>query len=167
AAIRYRDESGAVQVERAIRRSGGPPSLVAVGGRGGPRLQPVGFRGDTYRGESYRADTYRGDTYRRETYRDAPQRAPVLTQPGRAVAEKVLHVYPFGVNRARLEHAIRGLQLSAALAPDLDAADAVLTVKNYYRRKPQPLRDAEANGIPIFVLRSNTQAQMEEALLKL
>jgi len=43
----------------------------------------------------------------------------------------------------------------------------VLTVKNYYRRKPQPLRDAEASGIPIYVLRSNTQAQMEEALLKL
>ena len=31
----------------------------------------------------------------------------------------------------------------------------------------QPLRDAEANGIPVYVLRNNTQSQMEEALLKL
>jgi hypothetical protein len=45
-------------------------------------------------------------------------------------------------------------------------ADVALTVKNYYRRKPQPLRDAEALGVPIHVLRSNTGSQIEEALLK-
>ncbi len=157
AAIRYRDETGAVQVERAPRRTGGPPSLVAVGGRGGPRPQPAGFRGDTYRGESYRGEPQRAE----------PSRAGTAAVRGRAPHERVFRVYPFGVNRARLEHAIRGLQLNAALAPDLDEADAVLTIKNYYRRKPQPLRDAEANGVPIWVLRSNTQAQMEEALLKL
>jgi hypothetical protein len=104
----------------------------------------------------------------------APQRAPAprplverptaepTPLPGRG-----LQIYPFGVNRARLEHAIRGLQIPAALATELDGADAVLTIKNYYRRKPQPLRDAEADGIPVYVLRNNTQAQMEEALLKL
>jgi stage III sporulation protein SpoIIIAA len=157
AAIRFRDETGAVQVERAARRSGGPPSLVAVSGRGGGRIQPVGFRGDSYRGEAYRAEPLRVE---------APG-AALEARGGRTVDKKVLHVYPFGVNRTRLEHAIRGLQLGAVLASDLDGADAVLTVKNYYRRKPQPLRDAEASGIPIYVLRSNTQAQMEEAMLKL
>jgi len=86
--------------------------------------------------------------------------------PSRA-PRRVMQIYPFGVNRARLQHAIRALQLPATLASDLDSADAVITVKNYYRRKPQPLRDAEASGTPIFVLRSNTEAQMEEALLKL
>jgi len=39
-------------------------------------------------------------------------------------------------------------------------------VKNYYRRKPQPLRDAEAQGTPIYVLRSNTGSQIEEAIGK-
>jgi stage III sporulation protein SpoIIIAA len=104
----------------------------------------------------------------------APQRAPApRALAERPTAEPIplpgrgLQVYPFGVNRARLEHAIRGLQIPAALATELDGADAVLTVKNYYRRKPQPLRDAEADGIPVYVLRNNTQAQMEEALLKL
>jgi hypothetical protein len=99
--------------------------------------------------------------------RPAAPRPAAPAGRGRVPDEKVLHVYPFGVNRARLEHTIRGLQLNAALATDLEGADAVLTIKNYYRRKPQPLRDAEASGIPIWVLRSNTQAQMEEALLKL
>ncbi|HEY7063252.1 MAG TPA: R3H domain-containing nucleic acid-binding protein [Chloroflexota bacterium] len=167
AAIRYRDETGAVQVERAIRRSGGPPSLVAVGGRGGPRLQSVGFRGDTYRPEPARGEPSRGDMYRSAPTRGDSRRGAGPVGRAAAPAERVLHVYPFGVNRVRLEHAIRGLQLPAALAAELDGADAVLTVKNYYRRKPQPLRDAEASGIPIFVLRSNTQAQMEEALVKL
>ena len=75
-------------------------------------------------------------------------------------------VYPFGVNRVRLEHAIRGLQLNAVLVLDLEGADAVITIKNYYLTQAEPLRDAEASGIPIWVLRSNTQALMEEALLK-
>ncbi len=91
---------------------------------------------------------------------------PAAAVPSRA-PRRVMQIYPFGVNRARLQHAIRALQLPATLASDLDSADAVITVKNYYRRKPQPLRDAEASGTPIFVLRSNTEAQMEEALLKL
>jgi hypothetical protein len=46
-------------------------------------------------------------------------------------------------------------------------ADVVLTIKNYYRRKPQPLRDAEANGTPIYVLRSNSAGQIEEALSRI
>jgi len=36
----------------------------------------------------------------------------------------------------------------------------VLTLKNYYRQRPQPLRDAEARGVAIYVLRSNTVVQM-------
>jgi hypothetical protein len=40
----------------------------------------------------------------------------------------------------------------------------VLTLKNYYRRKPQALRDAEAAGTPIYVLRSNSGGQIEEGL---
>src|SRR5581483_8411566 len=84
AAIRYRDETGAVQVERAIRRSGGPPSLVAVGGRGGPRPQPVGFRGDTYRGESYRGDTYRAPANRGEPARGDARVGPSFGARGAA-----------------------------------------------------------------------------------
>ena len=144
AVIRYRDQSGAVRVERSPLRTAGPPNLVPVGGRSRGAVVP---RGDAFTPEDFRAP--RPDT-----------RAPA---PG----GKILQVYAFGVNRSRLEHAIRGLRLSAALAPDLDSADVVITVKNYYRRKPQPLRDAEANGIPVYVLRNNTQAQMEEALLKI
>jgi hypothetical protein len=40
----------------------------------------------------------------------------------------------------------------------------VLTLKNYYRQRPQPLREAELRGISIFVLRSNTVVQMANVL---
>jgi hypothetical protein len=39
-----------------------------------------------------------------------------------------------------------------------------MTLKNFYRKKPQLLREAEAQGIPVYVLRSNTIIQMEQAL---
>ena len=39
-----------------------------------------------------------------------------------------------------------------------------MTLKNYYRRRPQPLVEAEVNGTPVYVLRTNTQQQMESVL---
>ncbi len=40
----------------------------------------------------------------------------------------------------------------------------VITLKNYYRRRPQQLQEAEALGKPVYVLRSNTGTQMETVL---
>ena len=40
-----------------------------------------------------------------------------------------------------------------------------MTLRNYYRRKLPALRDAEARGIPIYVLKANTVPQMEQCLL--
>jgi len=70
------------------------------------------------------------------------------------------------VNRTKLDQAIRQLKAPAMAVLDVNQADVVMTVKNYYRRKPQPLRDAEAAGIPIYVLRSNTGSQIEEGITK-
>ena len=42
-----------------------------------------------------------------------------------------------------------------------------MTLRSYFRRKPQALRDAEARGIPIYVLKTNTVAQMEQSLLSM
>jgi hypothetical protein len=50
---------------------------------------------------------------------------------------------------------------------DMRDADVVLTLKNYYRQKAQPIRDAEAREMPVYVLRSNTGVQMEQLLVSL
>ncbi len=91
-----------------------------------------------------------------------------LTQPSTpARAARVVRVYPFGVNRSRLEEAIQSMQYPARAATDLRAADVVFTLKTYYRRKPQQLRDAEAAGIPVYVLRNNSLGQIHEALARI
>jgi stage III sporulation protein SpoIIIAA len=76
-----------------------------------------------------------------------------------------VRIYPFGVNRSRLESQIKSLGLPATVVGDQHQADVVLTVRNYYRRKPQALRDAEATGVPVHVLRSNSASNIEQELL--
>jgi hypothetical protein len=46
-------------------------------------------------------------------------------------------------------------------------ADAVVTLRNYYKRKPAALRDAESHGVPIYVLKTNTILQMQNMLASL
>ena len=41
------------------------------------------------------------------------------------------------------------------------------SLRTYYRRKPPALRDAEAGGTPLFVLKTNTLIQMEAMLANL
>jgi hypothetical protein len=46
-------------------------------------------------------------------------------------------------------------------------ADVVVTLKNTYRQKPEPVRDAETRGVPVYVLRSNTGVQIDNVLTAL
>ena len=83
------------------------------------------------------------------------------------VAKGQKRIYPFGISRKRLQQAMKDTSSGASIAERLEDTDVVLTDRNYYRRNPQALREAEARGIPIYVLRSNTLLQMQQALLSL
>jgi stage III sporulation protein SpoIIIAA len=87
---------------------------------------------------------------------------PVGPEPGRE-----RRIFPFGVSRRRLEQAIQQMGMPATIIEQLGEADALITMRSYYRRKPQLLRDAEDRGIPIYVIRSNTVSQMEQCLLSM
>jgi stage III sporulation protein SpoIIIAA len=78
--------------------------------------------------------------------------------------EKTLRFYLFGANRSRLEQTAKEGRKQLKIAADLRQADIFLTTRSYYRRKPQKIRDAEALGIPIYVLKSNNAAQMRQCL---
>ena len=80
--------------------------------------------------------------------------------------DQPLSVFPYGVSRTYLEQAVRELRVPVRIQHHVDDADTVLTLKTYYRRKDSPVRTAEANGIPIQVLRSNTVAQIRGALAR-
>jgi len=90
---------------------------------------------------------------------------PDVANPQHKNGRQSVRIYPFGVNRSRLEAQIRSLGLPAVVVGDQAQADVVLTVRNYYRRKPQALRDAEASGVPVHVLRSNSASNIEQELL--
>lgn len=86
---------------------------------------------------------------------------------GRGTRAKPLRVFPYGVSRNRLEQSILRMDVPAIMVREPAEADLVMTLKNAYRQKPQPVRDAELRGIPVYVLRSNTATQMEHVLTSL
>ena len=83
---------------------------------------------------------------------------------GRGTEARPLRIYAFGVSRNRLEQVIHQLRVPAVIVRDTRDADMVMTVKSYFRQKAQPLREAEARGMSVYVLRSNTTTQIEQLL---
>lgn len=73
-------------------------------------------------------------------------------------------ILPFGISRTRLEDAISATRAHALVVDSIRDADAVLTLRPYYRRRSGPLKDAEARGIPVYVLRNNSERQIEQSL---
>ena len=78
-----------------------------------------------------------------------------------------MSVYAYGLARQRLEQAARRLRLPLNVVDDINEAQALVTLKTYYRRHQRPISDAEERGLPIYVLRSNTVNQMENFLTEL
>ncbi len=75
-----------------------------------------------------------------------------------------IRVLPHGISRKRLEQAVRELQLPVIIAHDVEDADVVMTLKSEYRQKTPTLREAEERAMPIYVLKSNTQLQIQASL---
>jgi stage III sporulation protein SpoIIIAA len=78
--------------------------------------------------------------------------------------EKRPKLFLFGVNRSRLEQMAREMQISLDVVNNPVAANIFITSKAYYRSRPQKIRDAEGDNIPIYVLKSNTPNQIRQLL---
>jgi stage III sporulation protein SpoIIIAA len=124
--LRYRDERGEIQVEKASS-------------------QPMGRNGVKNGKRSSRLQQER------------PLTAPPKGKP--------VHVYPYGVARNRLTQAARRLKTPIQIVDDMGMAETMVTLKSYYRRRPRAIVDAERRNLPVFVLRANTVAQMENFLI--
>ena len=75
-------------------------------------------------------------------------------------------MFPFGISRTRLEQAMRASGVNVGIVNDVREADAVITMRSYYRRKPTAIREAEERSLPIYVVKSNTTYQLEQVLLQ-
>ncbi len=76
-------------------------------------------------------------------------------------------LYLFGVNKGRFEQMAQEIKLKLDIVKSLTEANLFITSKNYYRRKLQKVREAEAASMPIYVLRSNTPHQIRQLLNEL
>ena len=84
--------------------------------------------------------------------------------PQRLARGRTVRIFPYAVSKAKLERALRKFRVPAYMVDDLDDADLVVTLKAQERRQPRRLRDAQARGIPFYIVRSNTITQMENFL---
>ena len=66
--------------------------------------------------------------------------------------------------RNRLLQAAKRLGVPAIITRDPADAEVLITLRTYYRNRQQVILEAEARGVPIYVLRANTVTQMEQAL---
>jgi hypothetical protein len=94
-----------------------------------------------------------------ETALAGPQRSEQRRGP-----LQTIKVYPHGVARNRLMQAAKRLGVPAIIVKDVSEANALVTLKTYYRDRQQTIVDAEHRGMPIYVLRANTVSQMEQFL---
>ena len=129
--IRYRDSEGEMHIETAT-----------------PKPRPLIERNERNRGEGSRTDnSYDGA---RNNGRSNGVREDAAYTPPRPIAAVTsgapVRVYPYGVARNRLVQTGRRLHVPLVIVDDPDQADIILTIKNYYRRRPKLIVDAERAG---------------------
>ena len=137
--IRTRDEGGQIKIEKAAPVTG---SKLDAKETKTPRRgrQPV---------------TVMDDPISAPRVADAPA-SPVSS------ALKTVRIYPYGVARNRLAQAAKRLGVPVVVVRTTDEADALVTLRSYYRDRLATIVDAETRGLPIYVLRANTVAQVEQ-----
>ncbi|HTO99781.1 MAG TPA: R3H domain-containing nucleic acid-binding protein [Anaerolineales bacterium] len=142
--IRMRDTDGKIQIEQA--------------------QQTVASRMDAK--ETKGARRSRQPSAMTATPETIPASTPLRYEPVRG-ALQTIKIYPYGVARNRLMQAAKRLGVPAVVVKDPSEADALVTLRTYYRDRQQTIVDAEHRGMPIYVLRSTTVGQMEQFLLEL
>ena len=152
AELRERDEAGAIHASEYLPESD-PRAAPARGsarqfGGGGPAMNAHLVRGNRDNGKT-----------RNEMKDDVGQFDGRNLRP--------IGVYAYGVARNRLEQAARRLSVPLRLTDDFGDAEAIVTLKTHYRRRPRLISDGEKRGLSIYVLRANTVTQMENFLVDL
>lgn len=141
AELRTRDADGKIRVEKAPQAETRNSMLDARKSKAEPRIS---------NNESRIPNNELSAT-------DSPSRAPL--QP--------VKIYPYGVARNRLMQSARRLGVPAIVVRTIDEANALITLRSYYRDHQATIIEAEQRGMPIYVLRANSVSQIEQFLIDL
>jgi stage III sporulation protein AA len=85
----------------------------------------------------------------------------------RTERRKTLRIFPYGINRHRLEQVIHELEAPARVVTQAEHADLILTVRGQIKRQPRELRMLIEQGTQLYTLRSDTFAQLAKCLREL
>jgi stage III sporulation protein SpoIIIAA len=146
AEIRMRDEDGQIKIEKAVAA---PMSRIETNGKTVRRGR-----------EPYERTPPRPVE---PSEKPAPTSQLDTSTPARGSLQTV-RIYPYGVARNRLMQAAKRLGVPAIVVREPGEADALVTLRSYYRNRQRTVVDAEERGMPIYVLRANTVNQMEQFL---
>ncbi len=150
---RYRDEQGKI---RMLRGSQTKAPTASQSLRAGKNMENSPFQRS-----SAAVDTQPRQKNRKERYEDfVDPEYPILNLEG----SREKRMFVFGVARNRLLQAIKSMNAPVIVVREMKDAEIFLTQRRYYRDRLQPIVDAEAKGLPIFVIRSNSMAQIEQFL---
>jgi stage III sporulation protein SpoIIIAA len=166
--LRYRAEDGSVQRE--------PQEVIVSSPAVTGRREALG-RGSSGRGSRGRSDSYAvrsrgsGPVVGLGEYGSDGYNGRSVTGVAAGVSEKPdqvksLRVFPYGVARNRLAQAARRLGVLLEIVDEMTEADVLVTLKSYYRKRRQLIREAEHRRTPVYVLRANTVNQMENFLVR-
>ncbi|WP_322508686.1 AAA family ATPase, partial [Anaerolinea sp.] len=147
--IRYRDAEGNIHVEKA------PTQPVMRNGYG---AMQAGFR--RLMSEPAGGRVSESAYSRREEMESEPRSM-------RTERLQPIRIYPYGVARNRLQQGAKRLGVPALIVRELEEADVLITLRAYYRSRQQTILEAEQRGMPIYVLRANTNTQIEQLLAEL
>ncbi len=75
-----------------------------------------------------------------------------------------LKVYPYAVSKGLLERVVKTLQLPIEVVKSIDEADAILALKSYARAGAKIYSLAEAQQVPVYVVKSNNLPQIQKVL---
>jgi hypothetical protein len=163
AEIRMRDVDGQIKIEKATPTPKRRPVRASAAGTGehieGSRFETNGK--NVQRGREPFDLTRDQPAEAHERASQVPQFDP---PPASRASLQTIRIYPYGVARNRLMQAAKRLGVPALVVREPDEADALVTLRSYYRNRQRTVVDAEQRGMPIYVLRSNTVNQMEQFL---
>jgi len=94
----------------------------------------------------------------------AAQVSLVPASPLSVVDSEPPRIYPYGINRNRLDKAAKRMQASFHPVRGMAEADLMITTKEFYSQRTRVIREAEQTGLPIYVLRSDTIAELQGCL---
>ena len=140
--------------QNGIQRNGNPYA-------DGDDMRGAPFNGRGSNGRDRRDRRNRNDRRDRDDRRDWRDERERRPEP-KPEPVKITHIMPYGVNKGKLQQAVRHTGSPVHVVDDMKSADLLLTTKNYYRRKTNALQAAEQRGKPVYVLRRNTTTQIEQ-----